>query len=336
MTEHDPITPTSPHTLDQLLTAIPYQLGFHPSDCLVAVLTNDSVPELVLRCELDEPRLGTNLAQFTDRLGLTLSALIAYTPLDSAATTLQTIGRDLTRAGIGDCVTAQANRGHYRLIGTGTSPSTPTTWRPFEPDTGIQTAMQARGREVLPSRQALIDQLAPGSGADRDSMREVTAAVEQNWAARLADDPDSGRDLLRTVGLAHLSHLDKHISADPGHPVELSDVGVAEYGICLHDPAVVLTALTLTATDPGAYRTVWVEVMRRVSRDHLAAPATLAAYACWMSGNSMTAQIAVNHALDVDPDYLLAARLHTALRSQIGFELLLDALHHDDTPPQQH
>jgi Domain of unknown function (DUF4192) len=82
----------------------------------------------------------------------------------------------------------------------------------------------------------------------------------------------------------------------------------------LRDEAWVLTE----AGDPDAQVAFWTDITRRAPVSHVAAPASLLAYAAaCMTGATALARAAVDRALAVEPDYNLAQLIQMMLNSSI-------------------
>jgi hypothetical protein len=94
----------------------------------------------------------------------------------------------------------------------------------------------------------------------------------------------------------------------------LTDDLVARVVWGLRDTAVRDRVLELALTaEPSALEELWTECTRRAPVPLDAAPATLLAVSAWLRGDGAMANIALERALDSDPDYRLAALLAAAL-----------------------
>jgi hypothetical protein len=74
----------------------------------------------------------------------------------------------------------------------------------------------------------------------------------------------------------------------------------------------------MLAVSPIAeHQAVWTDVVRRVPREYVAAPATLLALSAWRAGNGSLADVAAQRALDAVPGYGLAEVVREALRAGV-------------------
>ena len=94
----------------------------------------------------------------------------------------------------------------------------------------------------------------------------------------------------------------------------LTDEVVARVVWGLRDTAVRDRVLELALTaEPAALEELWTECTRRAPAPLDAAPATLLAVSAWLRGDGAMANVALERALDSDPDYRLAGLLAEAL-----------------------
>jgi hypothetical protein len=70
--------------------------------------------------------------------------------------------------------------------------------------------------------------------------------------------------------------------------------------------------------EPLAVEALWSECTRRAPSPLDAAPATLLAVSAWLRGDGAMANVALDRALDSDPDYALAQLLRAALAACLG------------------
>jgi hypothetical protein len=78
---------------------------------------------------------------------------------------------------------------------------------------------------------------------------------------------------------------------------------------------------------------LWTDIVRRVERDLAAAPATLLAFAAWRNGDGAIASIALDRALDADPDYSMAQLLLHGLDNGLPPSAWLDGPPPDSPRP---
>lgn len=317
MTDHDrqhrqPVRLSTP---EALLTAIPYLLGYHPCERLVALLVNDAHVELILSYELDAPDTATHLVECARRHHAPAVALALFSDLESATTLLRWTAHAARAAGIRLLGQVQIQHGGYQVLDSHDGER--TVWQQFGPDTAIQATMVTHGLVAHAHRADLDKKFTAVTGAARDAIRHTTMVINQRWQHRSRNDADKTRQALRAIGLRYLATIDRQVRADPTQTIALPDNHVAQLGICLRDPAVRDAAIEYLDTNLAAYQQLWSQMMRRVDHDDLAACATICAFAFWQAGDSVNARFAITHALDADPNYRLAQLLRTALDAQL-------------------
>lgn len=158
----------------ELLTAIPYILGFRPTDSLVAVAL--TAGRVGLTCRIDPPR-DADTRRVLDCLLPPLAReapdrviLVAYTDSPGAATdALDVLAAGLREAGIGIHDRLLVTEGRWRSIDCTTPGCCPPDGTPL--DDGAKAAAVAaefvgHGIAPLPDRATLAAQLDPGPQAD--------------------------------------------------------------------------------------------------------------------------------------------------------------------------
>ncbi|GIL25485.1 DUF4192 domain-containing protein [Actinocatenispora comari] len=317
MTDHDRQRPQPVRlsTPDALLTAIPYLLGYHPCERLVALLLKDNHVELILSYQLDTPDIATHLVECARRHHASAVALALFSDLDSATTLLRWTAHAARAAGIRPLGQLQIQNGRYQVLDPHDGED--CGWQHFGPDTAIQATMVTHGLVAHAHRADLDTQFTAVTGAARDAIRHTTMVINQRWQHRSRRDADKTRHALRAIGQRYLATIDRQVCADPTRTITLPDNHVAQLGICLRDVAVRDAAIEYLDTNLAAYQRLWAQMMRRVDHDDLPACATICAYAFWRNGDWLNARFAITHALDADPNYRLAQLLRTALDAQI-------------------
>jgi hypothetical protein len=175
--------------------------------------------------------------------------------------------------------------------------------------TELEIASVAMGVVVADSREALerrIEGPADGAGIDEACLRHAgdrwAVAAEQGWAA-VADDACAAVEEALAV-----------CAPGPGSGGELTDELVARVVWGLRDNHVRDRVLaTALGSDADAAETLWTECTRRAPTPLDAAPATLLAVSTWLRGDGAMANVALERALDSDPDHMLAHLLSEAL-----------------------
>lgn len=319
-------------TREDLLAAMPYVVGFHPSDSLVAVGLDGPRHRVQFTARVDLPEPGDtdgasavagNIAEIVHRQRIGTVVLVAYGSRERAEHVAA-----LTRGRLGDLGVAvrevlRVEGDRFWSLSCADPGCCPPGGRPYDAAAGdIAARATYEGLVALPDREALERSVAPVGGVVRDAMRRATERVEarvETWAAEASgEEPlrrrmlDEGRTLLRDA-------LERYRPANAG---ERSD----REGGCLTADEVALMGMLLllrrlrdeawVLIDParrGAHLALWTDVVRRVDPDYAAAPASLLAFAAWQEGNGALAWVALDRALQAEPDYSMARLIGSAL-----------------------
>lgn len=175
-----------------------------------------------------------------------------------------------------------------------------------DPDTSpVALAYMVEGRGVLDSRQALKDALAP---VDSAFARDVARVLEES---RVVDrEPD--RVALEIV----LGRILDWVAVSSERPafVDLSAAETARFGRALTSVMVrdSLLGIVLTSAADVAER-LWTFLMRHLPAPERACAASLLAFSAYSHGEGALATVAIDVALDADPDYSLAELLQRSL-----------------------
>jgi len=170
-------------------------------------------------------------------------------------------------------------------------------------------ALATAGLAAFPDRESLARTLAPLTGAAAESMHHATERAMGRLSSlitkqRKAADgtgllrlvADEGR---RAVGEAIRLYRDGGRLADDDQiawlSVTLADLPVRDDAWARMDP---------DYHEP--HRRLWTDVVRRACIPYVPAPAALLAFTAWQAGEGTLANIAIERALDADPDYSMA------------------------------
>ncbi|HEV7205668.1 MAG TPA: DUF4192 domain-containing protein [Jatrophihabitans sp.] len=297
-----------------LISAVPYLLGFHPQDSLVLIGLADS--HLVVTARLDLDALTSQV--LTDTIGAIVRG--GTTDLIAAVYTNAqhpTSAADLPQRSIIEQVSGVAESSTVTLIEgllvtadrwwsySCESPACcPPDGRPFTATTVFQTEAVVAGLTVVPTREALADMFA--AVPDRPDLAELIARHEHlELSAALNGSRDAwARSVTRALFVAHRGAQDGRMPTDED---------VARYGVGLQSYAV-RDAMWMGVDDGRlAGIDLWVNLARRLPSPHDAAPLFLAAWSAFRDGNGALAGIAATKALESDPGYSAADLLLAAL-----------------------
>jgi hypothetical protein len=298
-----------------LISAVPYLLGFHPQDSLVLVGLADSHLVVTARLDLD----AVNNEILTDTVGAIVRGgttdLIAavYTNIShptSAAklperSIIDMVGGIAELAGVSLLECLLVTGGRWWSYSCESPACCPLDGRAVTDTTTVfQTQAVVAGLTVAPTRDSLAETFT--AVPNRRDLAELVARHEYLEAsAALNGTRDAWtRSATRAVFAAHRDAQAGRVPADDD---------VARFGVALRSYGV-RDALWM-AIDDGRLTGMglWVNLARRLPSPHDATPLFLAAWCAFRDGNGAVAGIAAAKALESDPDYSAADLLLTAL-----------------------
>lgn len=334
---------------EDILEAIPYVLGFEPTDCLVALSLRGPRRRLglTLRVDLVDPA-GTDLvaeqvvgALRADRAESVL--LVGYgqeaSHIDPLVAAVQS-RLDTARIAVPEALRVVPGRWtSYTCANPACCPTEGTPVRDRLRAPGhVGPAAVAAGQQVLPGREALVATLAPVTGLLRCAMEP---ALDRELDRLQLQTPTLARSSYaqRTVGLVRTT-LERNPSVEDGptSPLELGVDDAARMIVGLTDATArdacldgfepfgpeLGVHLSGEAALPAHLRPeagrLWSELVRRAVRPGLVAPpATLLAWNRYVhhSGGALMT-IALQRAWDDVPDYYLAGALQTLLANAVA------------------
>lgn len=298
-----------------LAAAVPYLIGFHPSDgSAVVIACYDR--RIVFAARGDLPTGAEHAYQldaFADQLisvvqrqqPLTHMAIIGYGPADPVDPALRALNDAFATAGLTvlDLLRITGDRLFSLICANPTC--CPPQGTPFDP-TASTVAVQATiaGVVVRPDRASVANQITPVSGAARDAIqrasREARIRLEALHAAGGTAMYEAGERAVRDALRQH----------DAG--ARLTDDEVAWLTTLLVDRDI--RDLAVGLTEPHSRHVdFWADITRRADEPLVPAPATLLAVTAWRCGDGVLAAMAAEHALGIDGTYQFAETVLQAL-----------------------
>lgn len=299
-TTYCPVSRTLGRRPEQLLPAIPYLLGYHPTDSLVCLFfDSDAGMRLSSRVDWDTTRLSVDdvaetLAQRAHNCDSVSVLLAAVDPrvADWGAITrlcVAFLDRGLTIDWAGECV-----GDHWRGL------ECTDQCDPHVLDTCCATVTEliADGMAPASNREALVAELAPSADALRDLSPTPMPATD--------GDLERWRDVAIERSMAILATQPPLSDADvAGLVAAMRDIRVRD---------VVLWRLTVGDRVGGiGDRRTWAivsECVRRAPQEAVAPVAAVAALVAWQMGEGTRAMAALHRAWSSDPGHSLAALVH--------------------------
>ena len=307
-----------------LIACVPLLLGFHPEESVVLITVGAAAEPFFARVDLpsapdDVEAVVEDLCKVSRRHGLRTVALVMFTddPVaarrthDALVDGLATVAVDVQLG-----LRADGSR-WFPLIGVRGDPDAGEEYDLATHPFTLQAMVE--GRVVHESRAALGDSLLP---TDPDGVDRVTAAVDvaSDRLLAAARTPSGGRDrqAARQYLVAEGRWLQQRVRG------LVAGVGPAEGDLSDGDVGRVLVGLQstevrdvawaqMTRDNAGRHVELWQALVRRAPLDLLAPPATLLAFAAWLSGDGALAWCALDRARAADPDYSMATLVERAL-----------------------
>jgi hypothetical protein len=298
-----------------LVDATPYVIGFHPTESLVVLGLSGERVMFGARYDLPPPD-GDDIVQ----LGAVIAAqrarcvaLLAYGPPSAADPVIRRALAVFDAFRVRVLEVLRVHDGHWWSYFCSDARCCPAEGTPFDAGTSLIAAEATyRGQVALPSRQALVTQVAAVDGEARTSMAAATTRAGAALAVLRADDQHAPRAVRRAGRLA-VREAEKRYRAGRA----LTDDEIAWLGVLLVDPDV--HEYTLDRLGDEEWRlALWTDVLRRVEHAYVAAAGCVLSYLAWRAGQGALARVAIDRALHADPSHRMAGLLDEVLGLGIG------------------
>jgi hypothetical protein len=294
------------HDIPDLLNAMPTLFGFRPSESLVAVATRGPRRRFGFRLRVDIPapehveQLAGIVVGHLRHQGAEGAICLAVTQhQDVARDLLAAIERELDEIQV--IVAARADGERY----WSDEPGFPPAGIPYEISDHHLAVVQAvaAGQQILPDRQALVDRFAAVSGPRREWMERATDEVLDQVIPLITRFPD---DELAAAGLKQVEPiLDRGLAGERVTDEDVARFSVWMSGIRVRDEV----WGRITPDNADAMLRFLTLVSRSVPPPFEPGVLSLAAFAAWLSGDGAQSLIAVERALEAEPDYSMARLL---------------------------
>lgn len=309
-----------------LMSAVPYLLGFHPEQSLVLIGLAGNRVVVTARMDLAD-LIQPELLEHTVAAMANGGAMkFVCAIFDDTAPARARDGDPLPWADAADdlaeCVAeADAELDEVLLVGNNRLWSLtcthedccPRAGRVLEPSDEVAATATYAGLVALPDRAAVAGLLAPRPPAERARLipaieRAERAAVDAVLAGQARS---SQRSAQRAIFAAARE------ASSPGRSVAVSDDQVVRFGTALR--SIPTRDAMWLAIDSGRLdgRPLWRELAARLPAPYDAAALFLFGWATWRDGGGALAGIAVERALESDPAYTAADLLAAALSQAV-------------------
>ena len=280
-----------------LLAAVPFLLGFHPADSLVALLLRSGRVLLGARYDL-VPGLDPDVQELVDQHTPTGLVLIGYcTDADRARAALRAQADRLHGVGLVDLLVVDGRRWWSLVCTAGCCPPEGTRYAPEEHPLSAEAVWA--GLVARPDRAAVVATVAgPGKGewaTLRRRARPLAARVDRGSRT-------DRQDALGRAVVAALPLLDPEEVARAAR--RLDDDACLELALLVRETLVRDVACALvTREDARRHLALWQEVVARVPPELARAPLCLLGIAAWADGNGTLLNACCERLADLDPAY---------------------------------
>ncbi|WP_433723275.1 DUF4192 family protein [Actinoplanes sp. CA-051413] len=182
----------------ELISAVPFLIGFHPADSLVVVALQGTLITFAVRIDLpelnapeEEARAAVlHLATVVLRQDAEAVTIIGYGEEPRVAPAVMRISDAFRKAGTTVVDELHVEDGRFWSYLCTDSSCCPPEGQPCEPAHSVVAAEATfAGAVALPNREALSEQLAPVTGDDREAMEAATARAVLRLAALAGERP---------------------------------------------------------------------------------------------------------------------------------------------------
>jgi hypothetical protein len=312
---------------DGILAVVPHLLSFHPTKSLVVLGIGGPHGRirLAFRYDLPDPpddSLSSDIAAHAvtvlGREHLTMAILVGYGTGRAVTPVIDVVQSALRDAQIAIQDALRVDDGRYWSYRCGDPACCSPDGVPYDLSAHpAAAALQAAGLPVHADRDELAATLAqiPASaasiaaGLDRARAR-ATHLIEQAMVFESDADlfepvADAGRKSMRLAVTSYRRGLEI-TSYD-----EMAWLGFVLTDMRVRDDA-------WARMDPQfseAHQKLWTTLLRNLPTEFIPAPAALLAFVAWQAGDGALATIAIERALDADPDYTMALLIGDALHA---------------------
>lgn len=294
-----PISLTGPASI---VEAVPYLLGFTPTDSLVLVGLQDTHLSVTARVDLDTLEDPTHLAELMTTLATNANSTHVIAITYGQRTERATIARAAAAANLKLVEHLQVDAGRYWSLTCPIAGCCPSEGRPLPAGHAVAAEFVGLGASTLASRDELAASLDPAPGAER--LEHLIGERQQHELAQVLAGSNNSRVTSDKRALfAAARRVDRTWTN-----TETARFGVALTGYGVRDAVwMAIDAGRLDAQD------LMLHLARTLPAPYRAAPLFLFAWKAWRNGNGALAAIAVERAQQAEPNYSAANLLQAAL-----------------------
>jgi hypothetical protein len=310
-------TPLVIRSPEDAIAAVPYLLGFHPTQSMVVIGYEGPHDTCAMRLDLPQPDpddIADRVAGMLTQNDFRRAILLGYGPDETARPTLEATRATLIASGISVTESIRVQNNRWWPLTCDDPACCPPEGRPYDITTTTVAAQATlAGQVALPDRSQLALSLAPVTGPARQAIRRATDRAEDRFLAwpREGLTPAQIQARLSTEGITLLRTLRTHNK--PPTDDEIAWLGILMTSLRVRDEAWV----HLNQDDPRQDIDFWSDIVRRIEEPYAAPPACILALAAYSAGDGGLANIALDRADDADPTYTLAILLRDVIRAGV-------------------
>jgi hypothetical protein len=306
-----------------VLAAIPYLVGYHPSESMVLLGMRGTQLVFTARYDLPEPNASRedmrtiveHMLQVVLRQRLTGVLIVGFGADETVRPLAFTLRGAYFRAGLEVLEVLRAEAGRYWSYLCTDPLCCPEEGSPYDPGTSeVAAEWTVAGRVALPDRESYEKQLVPVDGPDRASVRRATVRAGDRLLELLTRPVNEDAAELALIDAGHEA-IDAAL-AQLRAGEQLTDDQVAWLSTLVASSNMAETAwmrIKRSRDDLPLHRALWMDVMRRAEPDLTPGPGCLFAIAAWQGGDGSLAALALERVLRIDPNYHVAEVLHELL-----------------------
>lgn len=315
-----------------LLAAVPFLLGFHPTESLVALFLRSGRVMLTARYDLGDclDLDITDLVEQHQPSGLVLVAYSADTErgravLQAKADQLGTVS-EVHGVELVDLLLVDGRAWWSLVCSSGCCPAEGTPYAPEDHPLSAEAVWA--GLVARPDRAAVVATVGGPPAQDWPDLRRVARPI----SARLGRaGPNDRQDALGRAVVEALPRLDP--TRDDRGAVGLDDAACLELALLVGDTFVRDVACALvTREDAPRHLALWQEVLSRTPPELSAAPLCLVGIAAWAGGNGTLLNACCERLAELDPGYAMGRLLSDVSRRAlppVWWDAMADGLRRD-------